>query len=196
MLEWWGKTYIVEKVVGTGQLLQGLKHHTKDNTEEHARRSQELMPLLLLVQLGFLLLTDLVHFFHNSGMVLRNAIEFGQIGSASVDIPVAEIKSRALGEEQHTTTQTKGKEEGQAQGDTPLGSVFQALGSQVDAVGKEDTQGDEELVATDNRTTDVTGGRFTYDKVSTIHVKRMKTDVETYPDTSERQGSSHRRQDQ
>lgn len=176
MQEWWGKTYIVEKVVGTGQLLQGLKHHTKDNTEEHAWRSQELMPLLLVVQFGLLLLPDFVHFFHNSGVVLRNAIEFGQVGSASVDIPTAEIKSRALGEEQHTTTQTKGKEEGQAQGDTPLGGTFQALGSQVDAVGKEDTQGDEELVAADNRTTDMTGRRFTCHKVSIIHVCEKNED--------------------
>ena len=155
------------------------------------------MPLLLLAQVGLVLVVDLVHFFHNAGVVLGNAVELGQVGPASVDVPVPEIVPRTLGEEQHTTTKSKGKKEGQAQGDTPLGSAFHGLGSQVDTVGQEDTQGDEELVATDNGTTDVTGGRFTYDKSAYLMSRERENEREkTYPDTSERQGSNHPHPDQ
>merc|ERR1712187_192179 len=72
------------------------------------------------------------------------------------------VETRRLGEEEHATTEDKGEEEGQTQSDTPLsGTTLEVLGAQVDEVGEEDTEGDEELVATDDGTTDVTGGGFT-----------------------------------
>lgn len=155
------KTYIVEKVVGTGELLQRLEHHTQDNPEEHTRGSQELMPLLFLTDLDFVLFANLVHFFDDAVVILRDTVEFGQVRPASVDIALTVVITRTLGEEEHATAQRKGKEESETQGDTPLTGVFHGFGAQVDTVRQEDTQSDEELVAANNRTTDVTRGRFT-----------------------------------
>lgn len=151
---------VVEEVVGTGQLLQGLEDHSQDNTEEHARGGQKLVPLLIL-GFGLLLLLDLIQFFHDAVVVLGDTIESGQGEAGLVDATTTVVKTRRLGEEEHTTTKGKSKDEGQAQGDTPLAGVVESFGTQIEEVGQEDTEGDEELVATDNGTTDVTGGRFT-----------------------------------
>lgn len=153
---------VVEEVVGTGELLQRLEDHTQDDTEEHARGGQELVPFLLLA-FSRLLLTNLIQFFQDTVVVFRNAIELGQVTTGIIDTAMTEVKTRRFGEEEHTTTQGQGKDKGQAQGDTPLSGVFDMLGTQVEEVGQEDTKSDKQLVATDNGTTDVTGGRFTYD---------------------------------
>lgn len=153
---------VVEEVVGTGELLQRLEDHTQDDTEEHARGGQEFVPFLLLA-FSRLLLTDLIQFFQDTIVVLRNTIEFGQVTTGFVDTALTEVETRRFGEEEHTTTQGQSKDKSQAQGDTPLSSVLDMLGTQVEEVGQEDTKGDKQLVAADDGTTDVTGGRFTYD---------------------------------
>ena len=153
---------VVEEVVGTGELLQRLQDHTQDDTEEHARGGQELVPFLLLAFSG-LLLTDLIEFFQDTVVVLRNTVELGQVATGLINTTLTEVETRRFGEEQHATTQGQSKDKGQAQGDTPLSGVLDMLGTQVEEVGQEDTKGDKQLVATDNGTTDVTGGRFTYD---------------------------------
>lgn len=94
-------------------------------------------------------------------MVLRHTVQLGHGSASPVDAAVAEVETRRLGEESHTTTEDNGEQEGQTEGDPPLGSALQGVGTQVDQVGQEDTEGDEQLVATDHRTTHVTGGTLT-----------------------------------
>ena len=151
---------VVEEVVGTGELLQRLEHHTQDDTEEHARGGQELVPFLVLA-LSLLLLTDLIEFLQDTGVVLRDTVELGQVATGLINTTLTEVETRRFGEEQHATTQGQSKDKGQAQGDTPLSGALDMLGTQVEEVGQEDTKGDKQLVATDDGTTDVTGGRFT-----------------------------------
>lgn len=155
------KTYVVEKVVGACQLLQGLQNHTQNDTVEHARSSNELMPLLLL-RFRLELILNLIHLLDDAVVVLGDAVELGQVGAGSFGITLAVVVTRRFGEAKHTTTQGDGEEEGQAQGDTPLAGVGEGFGTQVDAVGQEDTEGDEQLVAANNGTTNMTGSRFTY----------------------------------
>lgn len=153
---------VVEEVVGTGKLLQRLKNHAQEDTVEHARSSEELVPLLLL-GLGVKLLLDLVQLFDDAVVVLGDTVELGEVATGVVDTAVTVVETRRLGEEEHATTEGKGEEEGQTQSDTPLGgTALDILGAKVDEVGEEDTEGDEELVATDDGTTDVTGGGFTW----------------------------------
>lgn len=153
-------TYVVEEVVGTSQLLEGLQGHTQADTVEHARRSEEFVPLLA-AGFGLELVLDLVELLEDDLVVLRHTVQLGHGGTGLVDAAVAEVKTRRLGEESHTTTEDDGEQEGQTESDTPLGSTLQGVGTQVDEVGQEDTEGDEQLVATDHGTTDVTGGTLT-----------------------------------
>lgn len=156
------RTYVVEEVVGTGKLLQRLKNHTQEDTVEHTGSSEELVPLLVL-RLGVELLLDLVQLFDDAVVVLGDTVELGEVATGVVDAAMTVVETRRLGEEEHATTEDKGEEEGQTQSDTPLsGTTLEVLGAQVDEVGEEDTEGDEELVATDDGTTDVTGGGFTW----------------------------------
>ena len=119
------------------------------------------MPFLLLVNLDLVLLANFGHFFQDTGVVLRDTVELGQVRPASVDLALAEVITRALGEEEHATAQCKGKEERETQGDTPLAGVVHGFGTQVDTVRQEDTKGDKQLVTTNNGTTNVTRSRFT-----------------------------------
>lgn len=120
------------------------------------------MPLLVL-RLGVELLLDLVQLFDDAVVVLGDTVELGEVATGVVDAAMTVVETRRLGEEEHATTEDKGEEEGQTQSDTPLsGTTLEVLGAQVDEVGEEDTEGDEELVATDDGTTDVTGGGFTW----------------------------------
>ena len=116
---------------------------------------------MLLVNLDLVLLANFGHFFQDTGVVLRDTVELGQVATGLVDTAITVVETRRFREEEHTTAQGQGKDKGQTQGDTPLGSVLDVLGTQVEKVGQEDTKGDKQLVATDNGTTDVTGGRFT-----------------------------------
>ena len=153
-------TYVVEEVVGTSQLLEGLQSHTQADTVEHARRSEEFVPLLA-AGFGLELVLDLVELLEDDLVVLRHTIQLSHGGTGLVDAAVAEVETRRLREESHTTTEDDGEQEGQTEGDTPLGSTLKGVGTQVDEVGQEDTEGDEQLVATDHGTTDVTGGTLT-----------------------------------
>lgn len=174
-------TYEVEEVVGAGKLLQALQDHAEDDTVEHARSSDELVPLLGL-GLGLELLTDLAHLLDDAGVVFRDTVKLGQSALGALNLAMAVLEARALGEEDHSTTQDQSKQEGQAKGDTPLGSAVHSVGSQVDTVGKEDTQGDEQLVATDHGTTDVSRSTLT---LVHGHQQRASTNTKTSDGTTD-----------
>lgn len=63
-----------------------------------------------------------------------------------------------------------------------MGSTFEALGSQVNAVSQEDAEGDEKLVGTDQGTTDVLGGALS---LVHGHNKGATTDTETSNPTTD-----------
>jgi hypothetical protein len=153
-------TYIVEEVVSTTELLQRLENHAQSNAIEHAGSSDELMPLLI-VRLGFKLFANLVHLFHDADVVLGNTVKLSEGSLGAFHLSMTEFKAGAFREEDHTTAQDQSEEEGETKGNAPLSSAIHGVGTQVDTVGEEDTQGNEQLVATDHRTTDVTGGTFT-----------------------------------
>lgn len=94
---------------------------------------------------------------------------------------VAELITWAFGEECHTTAEDQSKEEGDAESDAPLSSAIHGVSTQVDAVRQENTEGHEQLVATDHGTTDMTGGTFT---LVHGHEQRAATDTETSDPTA------------
>lgn len=152
--------YIIEEVVGTSQLLQRLQNHTQGDTVQHARSGDELVPHLLL-GFGVELLLDLLDFLEDDAVVLGDTIELGHGVTSTIDTAVTELETWALREASHATTENESKEEGKTQGNPPLLSAFEMLGSQVNAVGKEDTKSDEQLVATDHGTTDLARSTLT-----------------------------------
>ena len=175
-------THEIEEVVGTGKLLQRLENNSERDAVEHARGGDELVPHRLLLGLGVKLGLDLSQLSDDNIVVLRHSVETRYGGTGSVDFSVAVVVPRTLREHGHATTENEGEEEGQAESDTPLGSTFKALGSQVNAVSQEDTEGDEKLVGTNHGTTDVLGGALS---LVHGHNKRATTDTETSNPTTQ-----------
>lgn len=173
-------TYVVEEVVSTGQLLKRLQDHAQSDSIEHAGGGNELMPLLV-IRLGFELLANLIHLFQDAYMVFRDTVEHCQSALGTLRLPVTELVARALREECHTATKDQSEEECESQSDAPLAGTIHGVGTQVDAVGQEDTEGHKKLVATDHGTTDVSRSTFA---LIHRHEQRATTDAETSDPTA------------
>lgn len=149
----------VEEEVGSGQLLACLENNSESCTVEHARGSENFSPAerfsvcILLINL-FLDVCDLL--VDDIG-VGRKANETGNGLASLISATTAVGKSRALREEQNTSTESQSPCKGEAVGDSPRSAVTPGLCSPVDHFGGPDTQGNEQLVRRDNDTTDQGG---------------------------------------
>ncbi len=75
-----------------------------------------------------------------------------------VELALLDPETRRLGEESKTSGKDDSPQELNSDGDTVRTSITAVLGGIHDAVGKQDTNGDAELVASNNSTTDLLGG--------------------------------------
>ena len=80
----------------------------------------------------------------------------GGIDSASLDVP-----TRRLGKEEETRSENQGPEELDTDWDSVRARVESVLAGVDDTVGQEDTDGDAELVARDDGTSDLSRGNLT-----------------------------------
>lgn len=152
---------VVEDEVGTGQLLQRLQSNTEQDTVQHARASEDLLPRSIAV--GELLLKLLLHIGHllsNDTVVAGDAVQLAHdiVGLFGTTVAVGE--TGRLGQEEGTDTKNQGPGEANAHGDTPRGGVLEGLSAEVDNVRDEDTEGNEQLESTDHCTTDLARGRL------------------------------------
>jgi hypothetical protein len=118
----WGKSHIVEEVIGTSQLLQCLKYHTKDDAVHHPRTLEHLDPAVPSTPrslLGIQLFLDLEHFLHDYPMVLGYTIQLGHGSFCPVCAAVTVIVSRAFGEEEDANPQDKTPEKSDSKRDSP-----------------------------------------------------------------------------
>ena len=152
---------VVEDEVGTGQLLQRLETNTENGTVEHARASEDLVPSSLA---GSELLLKLVlhvgHLLGHDAVVGRDTVELSHDLAGLLNTSVTVGIAGRLGQEQGTDTQDQGPGKADTHGDTPRCSGIDALGTEVDDVGDEDTEGDEQLESTDHGTTDLARSRL------------------------------------
>lgn len=136
-------THVVEEVVGTGQLLQSLKHNAKYDAVRHAWRLEHLKPPADPAScplLGIQLFLDLGNLMHNDPMILGYTIQFRHGASGAVHTAIAVVESRTLREEEDAETKDKTPQECDPEWDSPRGGVVYALCAEVDAVCDEDAQ--------------------------------------------------------
>lgn len=174
---------VVEDEVGTGKLLEGLKSDAEHDTVEHAGTGENLLPGSIAA--GELLLKLLLHIGHllsNDTVVGGNTIELAHDFASLLGAAMAVGVTRRFGEEEGTDTEDERPGEANAHGDTPRGISLESLCAEVDDVGDEDTEGDEELESTDHGTTDLAGSRL-----GLVHGDNAgeRTDTETGDPTAE-----------
>lgn len=148
-----GRT-IVEEEVGTGELLASLENDTDHDAAEHGRGSEHLVPLGVLA--GSLLLeleANLGNLVVDGLVVGVDTTKASDGGTSLLLTALAESETRGLREEDHSTTEDTGEEETETDGDAPGSAAVHLVGAVVDHVGGPDTEGDEELVASNDHTT-------------------------------------------
>ncbi len=91
-------------------------------------------------------------------MVFVDTIQLGHDLTCLVDAAVAVSITGGLGKEKSTESKNQRPGKADSHGDSPRGSGLDGLGTEVDDVGDEDTEGDEELECTDHGTADLAGG--------------------------------------
>jgi hypothetical protein len=152
---------VVEDEVGTSQLLEGLEGNSEDDTVEHAGTSEDLLPGSVTV--GELLLKLDLHVGHllsNDAVVVGDTVELAHNIASLLGTAVTVGETGGLGKEEGTNTEDKRPGKSNAHGDAPRSIVFESLSAEVDNVGDEDTESDEQLESTDHGTADLARGRL------------------------------------
>ena len=101
--------------------------------------------------------------------------------AGSLDVTALDEVTRRVGEEEETTTENDTEDELDTDGDTVRSSAVDVLGAVVDASSQQETNGDTELVARNESTSDLAGADLR-------HVQndngRLETDTETGNETT------------
>lgn len=138
---------VVEEEVGASQLLQGLQSHADEDTTEHSRGSEDLVPLLLATGLLSLeVLTDVTEGILHFGVLLRNLRDESESLGGLDGTTTAELPTGRLAHDKHTHSHDGGRNEADTHGDAPGSRRLDALRAVVHAVGDKDTESNEQLV--------------------------------------------------
>jgi len=149
---------VVEEEVGTSELLAGLEHDTDHDATKHGRGSEHLPPLGVLA--GPLLVkleADLVDLVVDGLVVGIDTTEASDGGAGLLLTTLTESETGRLGKEEHATAEDEGEQETETDGDSPGSAGVHGVGAVVDHVSGPDTEGDEELVASNDDTADDSG---------------------------------------
>ncbi|KAI6771614.1 hypothetical protein HG531_009239 [Fusarium graminearum] len=172
----------VEEEVDTSELLTSLESDAEEGTVHHTGTSEDLNPAGLRERsLLFKLLTDLINLAVNTGGVDVETSKVGDGLASFLLLTLAVGESGGLGEEEDANSEKKSPEEVETVGDPPRSAAVVVVGAPVDHLGTPDTEGDEELVAGDNDTSD--DGRST---LGLVHgdSDREGTDTKTSDETT------------
>lgn len=174
---------VVEEEVGAGELLQSLKGHADGDTAKHGRGSEDLIPLGRAAGLlGLEVLADVVKGVLNLGVALGDTRDeskgLGGLGLSTA----AELPAGGLAHDEHANGHDGGGNETNAHGDAPGRGRLDALSAEVDTVGDEDTESDEQLVRGDQGATDLARGRL-----GLVHGRQDRecTDAEAVNETTD-----------
>jgi hypothetical protein len=146
-------------LVGARQLLQSLKGHTEENPVCHTRAREDFVPRVFsstgLFGLEFSL--NLLDFALDLWMVFRNTIGKGNGVLCTVRLALAVLPSRRLLHEKDTENHNRRPYEADTHRKLPCVRAAPLFGAKVDAVGGEDAESNEELVAGYESTADIAG---------------------------------------
>lgn len=161
----------VEDEVDTSPLL----HHLEGGTEDSAAdvgvgvedvAAEAVEPAVKVSGVrddGHLVLVvglDLVQLELNVLRVGRLATDAGESLASSLLVVLADEETGGLGQEEETSSENQSPEHLQSNGNTVGAGVSAVLGSVVNARGQHETDGDAELVAGDDGTTDLAGSNL------------------------------------
>lgn len=158
----------VEDEVDTSELLHHLEENTNSGTAGVADTSEDgaleaVEPATDVASLGNDLLLVLVVGNDFSKFVLDEfgldglATDARQSNSGLFESTLLDVETRGFGEEKQTASEDDGPQELDGNRDTVGTAVVTVLCGIHDAVGKQDTNGDAELVSGDERTTNLSG---------------------------------------
>ena len=186
------RSRVVEDEVDTSPLL----HHLQRGTEDGLAQVGALLPERTLEAVGparnpasggdhgtlvLLVGDDLRKLGLDVVRVSGLATESGQGVAGSLDVTALDEVTRRVGEEEETTTENDTEDELDTDGDTVRSSAVDVLGAVVDASSQQETNGDTELVARNESTSDLAGADLR-------HVQndngRLETDTETGNETT------------
>lgn len=137
---------VVEEVVRARELLQHLHGHGERHAVQHARAGDGFVPRVVALR-GEAHLFDLGALGFDLVVVFGEAIEFGHRGACALAVAVVPFETGGLREEDDAYSEDEGPDEADCHWDSVGACVGTGFGSEVDGVGGEDPDGDEELVA-------------------------------------------------
>jgi hypothetical protein len=145
----------VEEEVDTSELLTSLESDTEEGTVHHAGASEDLNPAGLRQRsLLVKLLTDLIDLAVDTGGVDVETSKVGDGLAGFLLLTLTVGESGGLGKEEDTNTEEKSPKEVETVGDSPRSAAVVVVGTPVNHLGTPDTEGDEELVARNDDTSD------------------------------------------
>ena len=186
------RSRVVEDEVDTSPLL----HHLKRGTEDGLAKVAVLLPERTLEAVGptgnpasggdhstlvLLVGNNLRKLSLDVVRVARLATESGQGIASSLNVTTLDEVARRVGKEEETTSKDNTEDELDTDGDAVRGSAFDVLGTVVDARGQQETNGNAELVTSNESTSDLA-------RADLRHVKNdnggFETDTETGNETT------------
>ena len=97
----------------------------------------------------------------NDQMIFRYPVEFGHRSSGLLNVAISVAKTGCFWEEENSKAENDSPEPADTHDDPPGSSVVDRFGTKVDEVGNQDTDGDEQLVAADDGSSDMVRSAFT-----------------------------------
>lgn len=154
--DWRGEARTDE--VNTSQLLESLDSATSGETLAHGAAQDVEVGGLAETQLVLVVGLDLGQLLDDGRVVDVKTTETGKGLGGVLVLVLLDQETGGLGQDQHTDDQDDGPGELDSHGDTVGASIHAVLGGVVDDGGQQKTDGDGQLVGTDDGTTDPLGG--------------------------------------
>lgn len=177
---------IVEDEVDTSELLESLETHAGELALEHGAAEAVDVAGSALGHLVVVVGLDLGNLGDDGLVVGRETAELAERPGGLVHLSLLDEESRSLGKDQHAKNENDRPGELDGNWDTVGARVVAFVGGVIDDGGKEKTDGDRQLVSTNDGTTNPLGSRLGL--VQRDH-GGDETDTETSKEaTSEEQG--------
>lgn len=145
---------IVENEVDTGQLLKGLETTSGHEPLDHLGGETVGIGSLAERQLILVDSLDFVKFLEETGVVDRERTETAHGAGSTLEIVLLDKEARSLGKDKHPNRENKSPDELDGERDTIRAGIVTVVGALVGASSQKKTDGNSQLVAPDNSSSD------------------------------------------
>lgn len=151
---------VVEDEVDAGELLQGLQAAAGQQALEDVALEAVDVAGFAEAELVLVVGLDLGQFLADGRVVGRQAPELAEGFGGALDVAIFDHVPGCIGKDQHAADENDGPGKLDSDGDAVAAGVIPVLGGVVDDGGQEETDGNGELVGTDDGSSDPLGGGF------------------------------------